>query len=61
MSTETVKGYWPHRHACSPRIEMRYSISGPKSNRHGYLSHQNAADGIAADGIAADLDRDALR
>jgi hypothetical protein len=56
MSTETVKGYWPHRHACSPRIEMRYSISGPKSNRHGYWSHQNAADGIAAD-----LDRDALR
>jgi hypothetical protein len=47
----------PHTcHACHLAIEMRYSLTGPKSTTQGHWSHLDDVDGIAAD-----LDHDALR
>jgi hypothetical protein len=43
-------------HTCQLGIEMRYSVSAPKSTGQGYWSHLDDVDGIAAD-----LDHAALR
>ena len=56
MEIETVSGYGARCNTCQLGIEMRYSISGPRSNSQGYWSHQDTEAGIAAD-----LDHDALR
>jgi hypothetical protein len=36
-------------HTCHLDIELRYSVTGPKSTSQGYWSHLNTAEGIAAD------------
>jgi hypothetical protein len=56
VATETMHGYGPRCHICDPGIEMRYSVSGPRSKSQGYWSQQ---DTVA--GIAADLDHGAVR
>jgi hypothetical protein len=56
VGTDTVHGYGPRCHACDLGIEMRYSVSGPRSKSPGYWSH---LDTVA--GNAADLDHGALR
>jgi hypothetical protein len=43
-------------YTCKLGIEMRYSVSSPKSKGQGYWSHLDNVDGIAAG-----LDHDALR
>ena len=56
MGMETMHGDGPRCHTCDLGIEMRYSVSGPRSIAQGYWSHQDTEEGIAAD-----LDHDALR
>jgi len=51
-----MHGYGPRCHTCELGIELRYSVSGPRSTGQGYWSH---LDTVA--GIAADMDHDALR
>jgi hypothetical protein len=49
VETETVHGYGPRCYTCGLGIEMRYSVSGPRSKSQGYWSHQDTVAGIAAD------------
>jgi hypothetical protein len=56
VESKTVHGYGPRCHTCDLGIEMRYSLTAPKSKSQGYWSHQDTTAGIAAD-----LDHDALR
>ena len=37
MGTKTVNGYGPRCHPCDLCIEMRYSLSGPRSKNQGHL------------------------
>jgi hypothetical protein len=46
----------PSCHTCHLGIEMRYSVSGPRSKNQGFWSHLDDAAGIAAD-----LDHAAVR
>jgi hypothetical protein len=56
VAIQTMQGYGPRCHICELGIEIRYSVSEPKSKSQGHWSHQ---DTVA--GVAADLDHEALR